>query len=320
MRDEHQRQGSSNVTVRNIITSMRLISELEWSEFVESVSLVDDTLRAGSDFAQMDFATRNLYRAAIEELASGSRLTEMEIARAALAAAGTGVNVTDRQRDPGYHLIAAGRRAFEIMVGYHAAVALAGPLDPESRRPTLHRRDPAVRGLCTRAAAIRAADARDRRREPGRPRRARPDSVAGCRGRVRESRDRRHPWRDDPAGAGAARGGATAPANAGGRTDAADDTRGHRGNLERLEIHYLASPDGELHFALLSDWIDADRTRRGRRRAARRRRPWHRAAESATPAHSRRLALHAAAPSAESGAIRSASGWAGNASAASSTS
>ena len=28
-------------------------------------------------------------------------------------------------------------------------------------------------------------------------------------------------------------------------------------HIERLEIHYLASPDGELHFALLSDWTDA---------------------------------------------------------------
>ena len=79
VRDEHQRQGGSNVTVRNIITSMRLISELEWSEFFESVSLVDDELRAGSDFAQMDFATRNLYRSSIEELARGSKLTELEI-------------------------------------------------------------------------------------------------------------------------------------------------------------------------------------------------------------------------------------------------
>ena len=60
------------MTVRNIITSMRLISELEWSDFFESVSLVDDALRNGSDFAQMDFATRNLYRSAIEELSRGS--------------------------------------------------------------------------------------------------------------------------------------------------------------------------------------------------------------------------------------------------------
>ena len=28
--------------------------------------------------------------------------------------------------------------------------------------------------------------------------------------------------------------------------------------IERLEIHYLANADGELYFALLSDWTDAD--------------------------------------------------------------
>ena len=28
-------------------------------------------------------------------------------------------------------------------------------------------------------------------------------------------------------------------------------------DIERLEIHYLASPEGDLHFALLSDWADA---------------------------------------------------------------
>src|SRR5690606_16964506 len=27
--------------------------------------------------------------------------------------------------------------------------------------------------------------------------------------------------------------------------------------IEGLEIHHLASPEGELHFALLSDWTDA---------------------------------------------------------------
>src|SRR6202023_2310278 len=33
--------------------------------------------------------------------------------------------------------------------------------------------------------------------------------------------------------------------------------------IERLEIHHLASPEGDLHFALLSDWIDADVDREG---------------------------------------------------------
>jgi len=82
-----QRQGASNVTVRNVVTSMRLISDIDWAELVESVSLVDGRLRAASPFAAMDFATRNLYRSAIEQLARGSLFTELEIADLALRSA-----------------------------------------------------------------------------------------------------------------------------------------------------------------------------------------------------------------------------------------
>ena len=57
-----RRQGASNVTVRNIITSMRLMSNVDWAELVESVSLVDQRLCAASAFAAMDFATRDIYR------------------------------------------------------------------------------------------------------------------------------------------------------------------------------------------------------------------------------------------------------------------
>jgi len=46
VREEHRRQGAANVTVRNIVTSMRLISELDWADFFESVSLVDEELRS----------------------------------------------------------------------------------------------------------------------------------------------------------------------------------------------------------------------------------------------------------------------------------
>ena len=76
MRREHQLQGATNVTVRNIITSMRLISDVDWAKLFEAVSPVDDVLRAGSDFAAMDFATRNLYRTAIEQIARGTELAE----------------------------------------------------------------------------------------------------------------------------------------------------------------------------------------------------------------------------------------------------
>jgi cyclic beta-1,2-glucan synthetase len=127
----HQRQGASNVTVRNVITSMRLISDIDWAELFESVSLVDERLRAGSAFAAMDFATRNLYRGAIEELARGSKSSELDIAVLALqasresAAAAADAALAERVGDPGYHLIADGRRDLERAIGFKPPLRLA---------------------------------------------------------------------------------------------------------------------------------------------------------------------------------------------------
>ena len=117
-----QRQGASNVTVRNVITSMRLISTFDWAELFEKVSLVDERLRGASAFAAMDFPTRNLYRSAIEQLARRSASSELEIAALVLEAARSAAALTvdpveaERTGDPGHHLIGEGRRAFEGMV------------------------------------------------------------------------------------------------------------------------------------------------------------------------------------------------------------
>ena len=60
VRAEHQDQTAMTVTVRNVITSMRLMSAFDWNEFFESVSLVDSVLRDGSLFAEMDFSDSRL--------------------------------------------------------------------------------------------------------------------------------------------------------------------------------------------------------------------------------------------------------------------
>jgi cyclic beta-1,2-glucan synthetase len=124
VRNAQHRLGASNVSVRNVITSMRLISDIDWADLFESLSLVDKRLRVGSAFAAMDFPTRNLYRSAIEELARGSLLTEIKIAEQVLSvssrAAMEAHDPEERERvgDPGYHLIAEGRRAFERTIGF----------------------------------------------------------------------------------------------------------------------------------------------------------------------------------------------------------
>ena len=123
VRVEHQRQAATNVTVRNVITSLRLMSTFDWAAFFESVSLVDEVLRASDGFAAMDFATRDRYRHAIEDLARGSGRSELDVTRTALAWAqragrGFGAAPGDRSEDAGYYLISKGRAAFEAGLGY----------------------------------------------------------------------------------------------------------------------------------------------------------------------------------------------------------
>ena len=73
------------MTVRNVITSMRLMSAYDWMQFFEDLSLVDEALRGASDFALMDFHTRDRYRHAIEDLSRGSGLTELEVTQRVIA-------------------------------------------------------------------------------------------------------------------------------------------------------------------------------------------------------------------------------------------
>ncbi len=124
VRDEFQRQSATDVTVRSVITSMRLVSMINWAEFFESVSPVDAVLRGASDFAAMDFSTRDRYRRAIEELARESGHDEVDVTKQAIAAARRPTaqpaekgSIPRCGSDPGYCLIAKGRRAFEKELG-----------------------------------------------------------------------------------------------------------------------------------------------------------------------------------------------------------
>ncbi len=118
---EHAAQIADNLTVRNIITSMRAISTFDWPRFVEEVSLVDACLRRHDGYTAMDFLTRDRYRHAIEELAKRSPHSEGTIAcriMDKLQSVDEHSPVDERQREPGYYLIGPGRYGFEAEVDY----------------------------------------------------------------------------------------------------------------------------------------------------------------------------------------------------------
>jgi cyclic beta-1,2-glucan synthetase len=266
VRQVHQEQGAMNVTVRNVITSMRLMSALDWADFFESVSVVDAVLRADSDFAAMDFATRDRYRHAIEKLALGSGHAEVEVAQSAIATAkgaaseapsGDGVRAR-REHHPGYYLISEGRHALEVQLGFRAPV-----------RDWIARANAAagIKGYLGTIAVVCAI-------------------IVAC-GVLAIDGARIGGWTRlvlamlavVPAMEAAVTlvnravtaviGPATIPAlelhdgvppslraivvmpTLLTTLDEVDE------QIERLEVHYLASPDGELYFALLSDWADS---------------------------------------------------------------
>ena len=122
VRVEHQRQAAMNVTVRNVITSMRLMSALDWAEFFESVSLVDEVLRAGTALRRpwtSRPATATVTRSRSSRAAPArselevTRLAMAAAKRAAAAAPRTGAPPGGRAEDPGYYLIS--RRARRVL-------------------------------------------------------------------------------------------------------------------------------------------------------------------------------------------------------------
>ncbi len=59
---------------------------IDWREFVETISIVEQTLREDPDgiYGRMDFSSRDRYRHAVERLAKASPLSEVDVAREAL--------------------------------------------------------------------------------------------------------------------------------------------------------------------------------------------------------------------------------------------
>jgi cyclic beta-1,2-glucan synthetase len=98
---EHQRQAATQVTVGNIITSMRLLSTLDWRDFFESVSLIEPLLGAdpAGAYSKMEFVTRDRYRHVIERISKRTRTNELEVARVAVELAEDAAQLPDAPAD-----------------------------------------------------------------------------------------------------------------------------------------------------------------------------------------------------------------------------
>jgi cyclic beta-1,2-glucan synthetase len=128
IRIEGQHQAAAQAGMANLITSLRLISTFDWSEFFEGVSLVEQVLQRdpAGVYGRMDFRSRDRYRHAVEELAAPTGEAQLLLAlKSVERARQVHVRTPDaRAAHVGYHLIGGGRRGFERSIAWRPKIKL----------------------------------------------------------------------------------------------------------------------------------------------------------------------------------------------------
>ena len=134
VQSENQQQAADQVSMSNSIGSLRFLGTMDWREFVETMSVVEQTLRedAGGTYGKMDFSTRDRYRHVVEKIAKSGRLSESEVAAQAVrlaresAANKAGARGTDdREAHVGYYLIDKGLPQLAELAHVRLSVSVA---------------------------------------------------------------------------------------------------------------------------------------------------------------------------------------------------
>ena len=128
VRLENQQQAANQVSMSNSIGSLRFLGAMDWREFVESMSIVEQILGEdpGDVYGKMVFATRDCYRHVVEKIARNSLCSEIEVAHQAIqlaqeAAARKGGD--DRTAHVGFYLIDKGLTQLERIAEMHLTPA-----------------------------------------------------------------------------------------------------------------------------------------------------------------------------------------------------
>ncbi|HQR07415.1 MAG TPA: glucoamylase family protein [Gemmatales bacterium] len=116
---DSQDQAADQVSMGNSIISLRFLGSNDWRDFVEHHSLIEEILREDKVYPGMSFSTRDTYRQVVEKTAKRSHLTEQEVARKAIELSQKSNNATDpetgdeRTNHVGYFLLDRGRAVLE---------------------------------------------------------------------------------------------------------------------------------------------------------------------------------------------------------------
>ena len=118
---DNQQQALNHIAIGNSITSLRILTSIDWKGFVEAMSRVDSILceDPAGIYPKMDFATRDTYRHVIEKVARQSRTSEENIASQTVALASGNSGAQNRTRHVGYYLVNRGLPQLEQKAAMH---------------------------------------------------------------------------------------------------------------------------------------------------------------------------------------------------------
>lgn len=127
---ENKHQAAIQVTVSNSIAGLRHLTEVDWRNFVEKMSVVEKTLRLdpSATYSLMDFGTRDRYRHVIERLARTCAQSEQVVAETAIQLAkikSNSIITPNKHIDPdnarychvGFYLVDNGLSQLEKVLG-----------------------------------------------------------------------------------------------------------------------------------------------------------------------------------------------------------
>ena len=105
--------------VSRAISALMAVSSTPWKAFFDQVSLVERRLQTDPSgvYSLMDFDTRDRYRRVVEEIATGTQVSELEVAETALKLTHACAGVP-RRGHVGYWLVAEGRSELERSVRF----------------------------------------------------------------------------------------------------------------------------------------------------------------------------------------------------------
>ncbi len=259
--DSQAAQASTNLTISNIITSLRLIGQLEWRELIEPVSSALQMLQQLPSFTLESEGTRQQITQAMEKVARDTGQAELSVAASVVRSAQRSTQTSHGEDTAAYHLIGPGRDALLDVLAPHKPSGSRGielNLKPEWRLRiyllALLTGTIALLALMNRplhnlvdwhwatwlALALMAWPASE--------------AVAAIIHRMISelTRVRPMPRLDFASGIPAQhRVLVVMPCML-------TSTASIKGLTERLRLHWLASLESNAQFALLSDWTDAD--------------------------------------------------------------